>query len=239
LRSDWVRHTGGPLFYFNSLFRLAGPWIAAVPLVFWRFYKCWGTLRQQQTAALFLAVWFVAVFGFFSAVHTKQDHYLLPVLPAGAMLTAWAASGWRWATLTARVVAAVAAVGLLAYGAIVAPKTNAERSARAFAGEVRRRVSGQTGALALYFYYEHSPAADLRAALFYYLGPDARAIGVPASQAPKTAAEFMRRIGDARFVVISAEHWMTSWADEEPGLKILHTGEVDGDQFHLLARTAP
>jgi 4-amino-4-deoxy-L-arabinose transferase-like glycosyltransferase len=239
LGSSWVRHTGGPFFYFNSLARLVGPWIIAVPLVLWRFYRCWGALRRQQAAAVFLAAWFLAVFGFFTAVHTKQDHYLLPILPAGAMLAAWGVSGWRWANLTARIVAAIAAIGLLAYGGVLAPNANLKRSPRAFANEVRQRVGSQTGALALYFYYDQSPTADLRAALFFYLGPDVRAIGVPASQAPKTAAEFARRIGDVRFVVVSAKHWPPSWADGESGLKLLHTGEVDGGKFHLLTRTAP
>jgi len=239
LGSSWARHTGGPFFYFNSLARLIGPWILAVPLVLWRLYKCWGALRRQQAPAIFLAVWFLLVFGFFTAVHTKQDHYLLPILPAFAMLAAWAASGWRWANLTARIVAAIAAIGLLAYGGVIAPKANAKRSARAFANQVRQRVGGQPNALALYFLYDQSPTADLRAALFFYLGPDIRAIGVPGAQMPRTAAEFAQRLGDACFVVASAKHWLPSWAGEESALKILHTGEVDGGVFHLLGRTKP
>jgi len=225
LGSSWARHTGGPFYYFNSLVRLTGPWFIAVPLVLWRLYKCWGTLRRQQAAALFLAVWFIAVFGFFTAVHTKQDHYLLPILPACAMLTAWAASGWRWAELTTRVVAALAAIVWLFNSGVIEPNANAERSSRAFATEARQRAGDSPTTLALYFIYDQSPTADLPAELLFYLGSDIRIIGAAATKAPATPAEFLELLGDARLVVVAEKH--------------LHPSKIDKKKLYLLGRSAP
>ena len=50
---------------------------------------------QRRKELLFLSVWFIFVFGFFSLIKGKKDNYILPLYPAAAILT-----GWLWDRLT-------------------------------------------------------------------------------------------------------------------------------------------
>ena len=231
--------------------RLGGyPRFEKPPLMYWAVAESsrlfgggrateWTATLPSALAAMMVAAVATRFFILFTAVSTKQDHYLLPILPMCAMLTAWTASGWPWAELTTCVVVVTATVGLLAYGGVIAPKVNMERSARAFANEARRRLDSQPNGLVFNVFCDQSAAADLRAALFFYLGPDVRVVGVPGSHALATAVEFLQRIGDGRFVVASEKHWTPSWADEQSGLRILRAGRIDSGEFHLLTRTTP
>jgi 4-amino-4-deoxy-L-arabinose transferase-like glycosyltransferase len=85
-------HPGPPWFYLPWVLILVLPWSLLLPLAigrtgFWR----WTTWRQKpSTEALpqFLLVWLVVMVGFFSAAATKLPGYVLPAMPAAALLVA-------------------------------------------------------------------------------------------------------------------------------------------------------
>lgn len=83
-------HPGPPWFYLPWLLLLLLPWSLFLPaalarLRFWR----WNTWRETPPAAdlpLLALVWLVLMVAFFSAAATKLPGYILPSLPAGALL---------------------------------------------------------------------------------------------------------------------------------------------------------
>lgn len=237
LSGEWQRHAAGPLEYFRVLPWLFVPWFVAIPLVFWRFGRRWGTLRKEHAPALFLAWWFLAVFTFFSLVRTKQDHYLLPALPASAMLTAWAFASLRKTERWVQGAVGIVAVGLLVYSGYFVPQTNVRRSFRQFGEEVQRAVGTQRDGLAFFFTYGESPTADCRADLFYYLGPNvhmaavARRNGAAASEDPRSF----------RYLVVSEKDKTapTAYRDYFATLRPVLTRDVDRDKFFLLTKSAP
>lgn len=68
----------GPLFYLYYLFVLAAPWALWLPLA----------LRRPLRPAL---AWFLALLLFFTLSSSRRSYYLLPILPASALLIA---SAW-------------------------------------------------------------------------------------------------------------------------------------------------
>jgi 4-amino-4-deoxy-L-arabinose transferase-like glycosyltransferase len=98
------RYTGvvsshaGPLFYYIPV-TLAGffPWSAYVPRALWeaRAPSLAAARRAPpgEQLRLFAAVWFLAIFLFFSFAGTKLPSYLLPAFPALAILVAEAWDG--------------------------------------------------------------------------------------------------------------------------------------------------
>ena len=107
-----VEHPEPIYFYFVRLPLGFMPWS-----VFWggTFAYASRQIRQERSKAfLFLAVWCVFAFVFFTFSRAKKDNYLLPIYPALAMLGgAWWSSamgvlkgkgrqgGWFWAPLAA------------------------------------------------------------------------------------------------------------------------------------------
>ena len=85
-------HPGPPWFYLPWLLILVLPWSLLLPLAivrtrFWR----WATWRQTAAAdalPLLLLVWLVVIVVFFSAAATKLPGYVLPAMPAAALLVA-------------------------------------------------------------------------------------------------------------------------------------------------------
>ena len=85
-------HPGPPWFYLPWVLILVLPWSLLLPLAiartrFWR----WSTWRQGSSAEAlpqFLLVWLVVIVGFFSAAATKLPGYVLPAMPAAALLVA-------------------------------------------------------------------------------------------------------------------------------------------------------
>ena len=126
-------HPGPPWFYLPWLLLLLFPWSLYLPLALSRL-RCWrlSSWRQQQDPgldlALLAALWLVVVVVFFSAAATKLPGYILPALPAAALLVGllfvplpgaepsltpgrgWRCSGWINALLLALL--ALAAVSL-------------------------------------------------------------------------------------------------------------------------------
>ncbi len=87
-------HPGPPWFYLPWLVILLLPWSLFLPgaISQWRFWRwdCWRSKDGQPTlntsVGLFLLLWLVIPLAFFSAAATKLPGYILPILPAGALL---------------------------------------------------------------------------------------------------------------------------------------------------------
>jgi 4-amino-4-deoxy-L-arabinose transferase-like glycosyltransferase len=88
-----VNHHGGP-WYFYFLVVLVGfaPWSIYLPVAiaqtkFWqRGY--WSRQPRQSQLGLFAVFWFGCIFIFFTIATTKLISYVLPLMPAAAILTA-------------------------------------------------------------------------------------------------------------------------------------------------------
>lgn len=109
-----ISHRPGPWWYFLPLLGLAMlPWI-------WSFLRALATgtrplaRREPFSPGSFLWLWIVLIVAFFSISHSKLPSYILPVIPASAVLAAAVAAERRdhWAAWTLCVLAGVA--GLLA-----------------------------------------------------------------------------------------------------------------------------
>lgn len=102
---------GGTVFFYVPVL-LWGffPWSAFLPVALYEQYKMWkgrdagvakATLRDEdmrpghQDLELFAALWFLAVFILFSLGATRLPHYIGPLYPAAAIVTAsyWARAG--------------------------------------------------------------------------------------------------------------------------------------------------
>ncbi|MCP9799414.1 glycosyltransferase family 39 protein [Synechococcus sp. RedBA-s] len=86
------RHAGPWHFYLPWVLLLLLPWsfhlpVALVRLRFWQL-KAWRRQPPQAQLAFFALVWFLAVLLFFSAAATKLAGYILPLVPAAALLLA-------------------------------------------------------------------------------------------------------------------------------------------------------
>jgi len=125
-------HPGPPWYYLPWLLLLLLPWslylpVALTRLRFWRLER-WRTPPTGADLPLLALVWLVVVVAFFSAAATKLPGYILPSIPAGALLLALqfqpleqtaqpqgrgqAASGWVNAGV----------LGLMALAAALAPR---------------------------------------------------------------------------------------------------------------------
>jgi len=72
-------------FYLYYVFSFIAPWVAFVPIVLITpFYKVWDEKRKTM---MFLWIWFIADLIFLSLAGGKRDHYILPAMPALAILT--------------------------------------------------------------------------------------------------------------------------------------------------------
>jgi 4-amino-4-deoxy-L-arabinose transferase-like glycosyltransferase len=86
------RYTAGlghrqPFYYYLISFPADFlPWTVFLLPALWAYRSRLAALKEP--GALFLAVWFLAVFVFFSLSDTKRDLYLLPLFPPAALFTA-------------------------------------------------------------------------------------------------------------------------------------------------------
>jgi 4-amino-4-deoxy-L-arabinose transferase-like glycosyltransferase len=76
---------GKPLYYyFPRMFIFIAPWSAFVAMALVApFYKVWN---KKRNIMMFLWLWFVVGFVFFTINGGKRHHYILPLMPAMAML---------------------------------------------------------------------------------------------------------------------------------------------------------
>lgn len=78
-------HSHPIYYYLPYLFSLALPWGMLLPFLFWDTFR---KRLMENDEQLFFALWFAAMFGFFSLSAGKRAVYLLPIYPALAMLLA-------------------------------------------------------------------------------------------------------------------------------------------------------
>jgi 4-amino-4-deoxy-L-arabinose transferase-like glycosyltransferase len=89
-------HPGPPWFYLPWLLLLLFPWSLFLPVAFaglgfWRRDRWRSALQPPapgDTVGLFLLLWLLIPLAFFSAAATKLPGYILPIVPAGALLVA-------------------------------------------------------------------------------------------------------------------------------------------------------
>ncbi len=83
------QHAAGdkPFYYFfYVIFQHMAPWVVFVPMALGApFYKLWG---QKRKAMFFLWFWFVGDVAIMSLSGGKRMHYILPAMPAMAILAA-------------------------------------------------------------------------------------------------------------------------------------------------------
>jgi 4-amino-4-deoxy-L-arabinose transferase-like glycosyltransferase len=71
-------------FYLPFIFAFVAPWVAFVPAALTSpFYSIWG---KKQKAMWFLWLWFIADLVFLTISGGKRKHYILPAMPAVAIL---------------------------------------------------------------------------------------------------------------------------------------------------------
>ncbi len=73
-------------YYFVSFPADFLPWTVFLPPAIWAYRSRLKLLKEP--GALFLSLWFMAVFSFFSLSDTKRDLYLLPLFPPAALFAA-------------------------------------------------------------------------------------------------------------------------------------------------------
>lgn len=90
-------HQGTIFFYLPVILLGFFPWSALLPVPLYRTLKEWYLIRRAGTHPdtlgaselnLFAALWVVGVFVFFTASATRLPHYIGPLFPAAALLTA-------------------------------------------------------------------------------------------------------------------------------------------------------
>ena len=90
-------HEGTIFFYLPVLLLGFFPWSALLPVPLYHTLKDWYHIRRARTHPdptgtseldLFAALWVVGVFVFFTASATRLPHYIGPLFPAAAILTA-------------------------------------------------------------------------------------------------------------------------------------------------------
>ena len=86
------RHSAPWYFYFIVVLVGFAPYAVYLPaamakLKFWDI-KHWRSQPRSQQLGLFTFIWFVGVFGFFTIAVTKLPSYVLPLMPATAILIA-------------------------------------------------------------------------------------------------------------------------------------------------------
>lgn len=94
-----VSHHAGPwYFYFPVVLAGFAPWSIYLPfaiarLRFWR-RESWRVSPRSTHLGLFSLFWFAGVFGFFTIAVTKLPSYVLPLMPASAILVTLLWSDW-------------------------------------------------------------------------------------------------------------------------------------------------
>ncbi len=86
------RHSAPWYFYFIVVLVGFAPYAVYLPaaivkIKFWDF-KYWRSQSRSQQLGLFAFIWFVGVFSFFTIAVTKLPSYVLPLMPAAAILIA-------------------------------------------------------------------------------------------------------------------------------------------------------
>ena len=118
-------HRHGPFYFVPDYFFFGLPWSVLFPAAaVWALRR--GRGRWKSEPMVLPLCWFAAMFVFFSIASGKRQDYLLPLLPAAALLVAGAFDAVverdddfarRWMTRTSWTLAAVAVAALVLLGA--------------------------------------------------------------------------------------------------------------------------
>jgi len=135
-------HRGGPIWYFLP-YLLVGcfPWVLVAAAAGWERFR--GLPPGERSALVYLALWVIVPLLFFSLSHSKRPQYILPLVPAVALFTAWA-----WSRQKERAGAVRAgAIGWLLFGSVlnIAAATLMPR----FGGDAELAAGARSAALAL------------------------------------------------------------------------------------------
>jgi hypothetical protein len=80
-------HPESFFFYFIRFPAEFIPWIVFLPTAFWLAFRKGEIMRRKEL--LFLFVWLIFIFAFFTICKGKKDNYLLPLYPAAALIVGW------------------------------------------------------------------------------------------------------------------------------------------------------
>jgi len=116
-------HNQGPHYYFMLLPPYLLPWTFFAALALVQGILDWR--RKGDRAAGYLSLWLICVFAFFTAVTSKRERYLMPLMPAAGLLCGRyfalalrEAMPWprlhRWLAVVTFVVTALIATGIAA-----------------------------------------------------------------------------------------------------------------------------
>ena len=81
-------HRGPIYLYVYVIFALMAPWSALLPAALVETHSLRSTDAEPARSARFALVYFWATFIFFTLSGSRRSYYILPILPAGAMLVA-------------------------------------------------------------------------------------------------------------------------------------------------------
>ena len=99
------RHAGPWYFYLPWCIILLLPWSLFLPLAITRLQvwrrKAWISSPRDQQLGLFCVFWLILILLFFSSAATKLAGYILPLVPAGALLVSLLAAD-LWANASAK-----------------------------------------------------------------------------------------------------------------------------------------
>jgi 4-amino-4-deoxy-L-arabinose transferase-like glycosyltransferase len=74
----------GPIYYFVPLLLIGAlPWLLQIPGA---IGQAWQERKREFSCGWLLVCWFVVIFAFFSASHSKLPGYIIPIFPALALL---------------------------------------------------------------------------------------------------------------------------------------------------------
>jgi 4-amino-4-deoxy-L-arabinose transferase-like glycosyltransferase len=82
---DPVNHRGPVWLYVAAIFPLLAPWSALLPAALWHAHSLWKYDDQRRRFPL---IYFWSTFIFYTLSASRRSYYLLPVLPAAAILIA-------------------------------------------------------------------------------------------------------------------------------------------------------
>ncbi|HEV3144798.1 MAG TPA: glycosyltransferase family 39 protein [Gemmataceae bacterium] len=81
-----VNHRGPMYLYLYVIFGLLAPWSVLLPAALWHGHATWRADDSEQRSRRFALIYFWSVFLFFTLAASRRSYYLLPVLPAAALL---------------------------------------------------------------------------------------------------------------------------------------------------------
>src|SRR5207247_4924160 len=125
-------------YYFIQLPIMSAPWIIALGIA-----GPWIWSRRAERAERFLLSWFAPGFLFLCVAGTKRAVYLVPLLPALAILVGgWFCAGPRRRWLEPIVAGLTLSLGIAWF--IVAPRVNEKRSFKPFCREMAANLRPET-----------------------------------------------------------------------------------------------